>query len=274
MLKHRSFRLVPLLALAALACKPPSVPVTVPAPPVMSWRVATAHLEDIFEAIPNSSIDAFRMETPDEERLRVNASHGEAGVQEDKAHIYGEPAPATTDLMLRRLGVGADDVLYDLGSGRGYFLMQALLTTPLRKAVGVELATSRVAIGLTARQMMSDQGLLQGKLLDLREQDMTQSDCGDATLVYMDSVFFSDQLLDTVAERLSHARHLRGIVMIMKGLPPNPWFEVAGRERWKMSWSPKFGSEVIFYRRTAAPAGRTPEALRTPDPAQPAPTVE
>jgi len=45
-------------------------------------------------------------------------------------------------------------------------------------------------------------------------------------------------------------------VMIMKGLPPNPWFEVAGRERWKMSWSPKFGSEVIFYRRTAAPEGR------------------
>lgn len=250
MIKFR-FPLVPFLVLAVFGCKAPQVA----APPrAMSWRVATAHLDDIFEQIPNSSIDDFRRETPDEERKRVNASHGEAGLKEDKAHIYGEPAPATTDLMLRRLGVGENDVLYDLGSGRGYFLMQALLTTPLRKAVGVELAASRVAVGKAARKMMEEQGLLRGKSLDLREQDMARADYADATVVYMDSVFYSDELLSAVAERLSRAKNLRGIVMIMKGLPPNPWFEVEGRERWKMSWSPRFGSEVIFYRRTAAPA--------------------
>jgi len=251
MMIKRPFLLAPFLVLAVSGCRAPQV--ATPAP-VMSWRVATAHLDDIFEQIPNSSIDDFRRETPDEERKRVNASHGEAGLKEDKAHIYGEPAPATTDLMLKRLGVGKDDVLYDLGSGRGYFLMQALLTTPLRRAVGVELAASRVAVGKAARKRMEEQGLLQGRTLDLREQDMAQADYADATVVYMDSVFYSDELLKTVAERLSRAKNLRGIVMIMKGLPPNPWFEVEGRERWKMSWSPRFGSEVIFYRRTAEPA--------------------
>lgn len=112
------------------------------------------------------------------------SANGEAGLKDGKAHIYGEPAPATTDLMLRRMGAGEKDVLYDLGCGRGFFLMQALLTTPLRRAVGVELAASRVAIGRTAQRMMTGQGLLS-----------------------------------------------------------------------PMSWSPKFGTEIISYRRTAEPAG-------------------
>ncbi|BDU74619.1 hypothetical protein [Mesoterricola silvestris] len=256
MLNRSASRLALLLSLAPLACEAPRTLAPAAArPPVLSWRVASAHLEDIFEQIPSSSIEDFRRDTPDAERVRVNASHGEAGVKDDKAHVYGEPAPATTDLMLRRLGAAEDDVLYDLGSGRGYFLMQALLTTPLRRAVGVELASSRVAVALAARKALEERGLLAGRTLDLREQDMAQADYGDATLVYMDSVFYSDELLRTVAQRLSRAKKLRTIVMIMKGLPPNPWFEVEARERWKMSWSPKFGSEVIFYRRTAAPAG-------------------
>lgn len=234
--------------------EPPLSVVAVP-PALMSWRVASAHLEDIFETIPNSSIDDFRKELPEGERMAINASHGEEGLKEDKAYIYGEPAPASTDLILKRLGVREDDVIYDLGCGRGYFLMQALLTTPARKAVGVELAASRIAIGRQALGKLQDQGLMPaGKELELREQDMAQTGLDDATLVYMDSVFYSDQLLASVARHMARAPRLRAVVMIMKGLPPNPWFELEATERWKMSWSPKFGSEVLFFRRTAAPA--------------------
>jgi hypothetical protein len=53
------------------------------AKPLMTWRVASAYLEDIFAKIPNSSIDDFRRETPDEERALVNASHGETGVKDN-----------------------------------------------------------------------------------------------------------------------------------------------------------------------------------------------
>ena len=225
-------------------------------PKPMSWRVASAYLEDIFAQIPNSSIDDFRKETPEEERFRVNASHGEAGVKEDNAHVYGEPTAVTSDLMFRRVGLGDQDVLYDFGCGRGYFLMQALLTTPIHKAVGVELATSRVNIAKLAHKMMLEQGLLgRDQVLELYEQDMTVANLDDATVVYMDSVFFSDELLNTMARRMSRAKNMRTVVMIMKGLPPNPWFELEGKERLKMSWSPKFGSDVLFYKRTSAPAG-------------------
>ena len=241
-----------------LAAKPAQLAAPAPAaarPALLSWRVASAYLEDIFAQIPNSGIDDFRKDTPDAERALVNASHGEAGIKDDNAHVYGEPTPVTSDLMLNRLALTGQDVLYDLGCGRGFFLMQALLTTPVRRAVGVELAASRLAIGQRARQLMLDQGLMPpGKTLELREEDMAQTGLEEATVVYMDSVFFSDPLLLTVARHLSRAPNFRALVMIQKGLPPNPWFELESTQRWKMSWSPRFGTDVLFYKRTAAPA--------------------
>jgi hypothetical protein len=247
--------LLPMLALPGCKVQPaPALP-TATRPAAMSWRVASAHLDDIFAKIPNSSIDDFRRETPEEERTLVNASHGEAGIKDNKAHIYGEPAPATTQQLLDLLAVDDTDALYDLGCGRGYVLMQALLTSPLRKAVGVELAASRVNAGKAARAMLLEQGLLpKGKTLELYEEDMVQTNLDQATLVFMDSVFFSDQLLLAVAKNMARARNLRKVVMIMKGLPPNPWFELERTERMKMSWSPKFGSDILFYHRTAVPA--------------------
>ncbi len=50
----------------------------------MSWRVASAHLEDIFAEIPHSGIDDLRRDTPEAERLLVNAAHGEAGAFADE----------------------------------------------------------------------------------------------------------------------------------------------------------------------------------------------
>ena len=257
----KSIKPLVLLGIAAalpfqFGCKPALVPPRPAAPALMSWRVAAAHLEDVFEQIPESSIDAFRENIPEEERLRVNAANGEAGIKDNRAYVYGEPSPRATDQILAHCGVNGNDVLYDCGCGRGFFLMQALLTTPLRRAVGVELASSRVEIGRKALRIMAQTNLLPpGKVLGLVDQDMTRTDLADATLVYMDSVFFSDELLATMARNMSRARGLRTVVMIMKGLPPNPWFELESTEKLKMSWSPKFGSDVLYYRRTAAPAG-------------------
>jgi len=146
------------LSFAVLGCEVKTAPAAkveaavIPQPQsrLLSWRVATAYLEDLFAQIPNSSIDDFRKDTPSGERKLINASHGETGVREDNAHVYGEPAPLTTDLMLKGLGAGENDVIYDLGCGRGFFLMQALMTTPARKAVGIELSASRVNVGKQA----------------------------------------------------------------------------------------------------------------------------
>ncbi|BDU77046.1 class I SAM-dependent methyltransferase [Mesoterricola sediminis] len=246
-MRQRPARLMIVAALVlglGSACRVPA-----PAPAPLSWRVAAAHLEDVFADIPGSSIDDFRAGVPEAERHLINASHGAEGISLDKAHIYGEPSPAATDAILRRLGAGRGDVLFDLGCGRGFFLMQALLTTPLPKVVGVELAGSRAAVARAARDRLRAGGLLgPGRVLELREEDLARTDLTGCTLVFMDSVFFSDELLTTVARRLHEAGTVRGLAMIQKGLPPNPWFELAGTERLKMSWSPRFGTDVLFYR--------------------------
>ena len=261
-IKMNSTKFIQALILTALVgtfqsgCRPIMEPSRPLAPAPMSWRVAAANLEDVFEQIPESSIDAFRENIPDEERIRVNAANGEAGLKDNRAYVYGEPSPRATDQMLAHCGVNENDVLFDCGCGRGFFLMQALLSTPIRRAVGAELATSRVEVGRKALELMIRKDLLpRGKILELYDQDMTRTDLSDATLVYMDSVFYSDELLATMARNMSRAKGLRKVIMIMKGLPPNPWFELETTEKLKMSWSPKFGSEVLYYRRTAAPAG-------------------
>ena len=82
---------------------------------------------------------------------------------------------------------------------------------------------------------------------------MTQADLGDATVAFLNSVLFSDELLAAMARRMAHAPGLKRVVMIQKGLPANPWFEAAGTVRLKMSWSPKYGTDVLFYKRTAVP---------------------
>lgn len=237
------------LLLAAGGCRVPDPAPQAPARQPLSLRVATAHLEDIFERIPGSSIEDFRAGIPEEERRAINESHGAQGVAEDKAYIYGEPSPAATDAILRRLGAGADDVLFDLGSGRGYFLMQALLTTPLRRAVGVELSASRAEVSRQARKGLLEANLLApGQALEIRQEDMARTDLSGCTLVFMDSVFYSDELLMTVARHLHEAGTVKRIAMIQKGLPPNPWFELEGTVRLKMSWSPRFGTDVLFFR--------------------------
>jgi len=225
-------------------------------PTLMSWRVASAHLEDIFSQIPNSSIDDFRKSISEEERVKVNASHGKAGLEQNQAHTYGEPQPYSTDLIMAHINIGENDVLYDLGCGRGFMLMQVLMTTPVKRAVGVELAASRINIGKQALNKLISQGLLpSGKKLELIEGDMTKAKLDDATVIFMDSVLFSDELLTTMAKNMSRAKNLRRLVMITKALPNNPWFELEGSERMKMSWSPNNGSEVLFFKRTTAPAG-------------------
>jgi hypothetical protein len=253
--RSRGLVLVLLAAPAALVTQTRcQTPAPAPAPALLSWRVASAYLEDAFGAIPNSSIDDFRRELPDAERNLINAAHGQSGVQEDKAHVYGEPAPQSTDQILGRLDLGEGDVLYDLGCGRGFFLMQALLTTRLERAVGVELAASRVDIGLRAKDTLAGWNLPgRGKVLDLRVEDMTRTDLGGATVAFLNSVLFSDELLATMARRMAQAPGLKRVVMIQKGLPANPWFELTDTVRLKMSWSPKYGTDVLFYKRTAAP---------------------
>jgi hypothetical protein len=59
------------------------------------------------------------------------------------ASTYGEITPAGFRALARRVGLGAQDVFVDLGSGVGRAVVQAALENGVRRSAGVELAASR-----------------------------------------------------------------------------------------------------------------------------------
>ena len=78
---------------------------------------------------------------------RVN---GKAGGQ--KAVTYGEMTEDSwRDVLLRGVGgLSAEDVFFDLGSGRGTLTLQAALEVPGMRCVGVELSRKRHAMAAAA----------------------------------------------------------------------------------------------------------------------------
>jgi len=70
-------------------------------------------------------------------------------------HVYGEITD--TERLCELLGVGADDVLCDLGSGRGQLVLEAAAWGRCRRAVGVEFVPARAVLAAAALAKMSSQ---------------------------------------------------------------------------------------------------------------------
>ena len=60
------------------------------------------------------------------------------------APTYGEITYESTETLFDILKLTTNDVIYDLGSGVGKFIIQAYLNTTVKKAVGVELSSTRI----------------------------------------------------------------------------------------------------------------------------------
>ncbi|GAH13731.1 unnamed protein product [marine sediment metagenome] len=99
---------------------------------------------------------------------------------------YGEITFEATEQLLDYLQVTSDDVLYDLGSGVGKFVVQAYLATPARKVVGVELSPTRHNLAHRIKRGLVDNGLLEDeRVLTFYKENITQTDFSDATIIYL-----------------------------------------------------------------------------------------
>ncbi len=174
-----------------------------------------------------------------------------SGDEEDRilrarsSSMYGEIMPAATEALLDHLNLGPKDVLYDLGSGLGKFVIQAAMSRPLKKCVGIELASSRARI---AREMLHEvrrAGLLETKDVHLEEGDFMRHDLSDATAIYTCSTAFPATLVDRMVFRLSSLK--KGLLLAsVRDLDDNPYFEQVDELRLDMSW--KRRSRVYIYR--------------------------
>ncbi len=176
-------------------------------------------------------------DAPEEDRSAVDRAAG------DRASAYGELPPESAERLLRWLAPTPQDALFDLGSGTGRLVAQAVCTTAVGLAVGVELSRFRHRVALTARDRLLERldvaaaAELRRRLV-LRCEDLRHTDLVRATIVYAGSTCYPDPLLDALAERAAAAPHLRALVSARPlPWPHDPRLEEVGRIRLPMSWS-------------------------------------
>lgn len=159
--------------------------------------------------------------------------------------MYGEIMPAATEQLLGYLKLGPKDVLYDLGSGLGKFILQAALGRQLARAVGIELAVSRARIAHRILQQARREGLLRTPDVRFVQGDFMRHDLSDATVIYTCSTAFPSALVDRLVFRLAALR--TGLVLAsVRDLDDNPYFEQIDELRLDMSW--KRRARLYLYR--------------------------
>lgn len=105
---------------------------------------------------------------------------------EDSRFVYGETPPPVLYRLLRRWGVGPQDVFYDLGSGCGVAVLTAALLAG--RAVGVELVPEAVEFAQRAARV------LEVPNVEFRQGDLLETDLREATFIYAACTLFPKPL--------------------------------------------------------------------------------
>lgn len=158
--------------------------------------------------------------------------------------VYGEMMPAAIGHMIDYLELGERDVFYDLGSGSGKVVLQAAMSVPLRKSVGVELSATRVAQARAVLKEARRLGLVRARACVFRHQDLLEAKLDDATVIYTCSTAFSLRFMTLVARKVARlGRSLRFVTL--QELEERRRFELVDVLRLDMSW--KRRSAVYVY---------------------------
>ncbi len=137
-------------------------------------------------------IDGYDIPHADERLVR--ASRG--------SPTYGELTPSAVKKLVEYLGLNHRDSFYDLGSGTGKVVLQAAMTVPLRRAIGIELAPSRCKDARSILRQARKQGLVRAKTCWFRNHDLLSAKLDDASVIYTCSTAFSRTFMAKLARKL------------------------------------------------------------------------
>lgn len=194
-------------------------------------------MSDVRKEIRRLYRDVDGFEIPKAEEKAVRASRG--------SPIYGELTPAGVARMIDYLDLGPRDVFYDLGSGSGKVVLQTAMTAPVRKAVGVELAATRVAAAKKVLRKARGEGLLVAKACGFRHEDILDTYLADATVIYTCSTAFSVRFLAAVAKRINGLGRPLRFLTLQELVRVPPEFEEAKALRVPTTWTRS--CEVAIY---------------------------
>lgn len=151
--------------------------------------------------------DVWGYDIPEVEEQAIRQSKG--------SPVYGELPPASVTRMLAYMQLTPADVFYDLGSGTGKVVVQAAISAPLKKCVGVELSATRCREAKGVVRRAKREGLLAADSCVIREADLMTTRLSDATVIYTCSTAFSTRFLKKLAGRIvNECRRVRLFVSL------------------------------------------------------------
>lgn len=182
--------------------------------------------------------DICGFEIPKDEEAVVKSSKG--------SPLYGEINHQAVNNLLEYLALGPKDVFVDLGSGVGKVVLHAALKTEVKRAIGVELSTTRHHDALEALKRASEWQPKLKTRCQFINADLMTVDLKEATAIYTCSTAFSQGFMKQFTNRLADFTQNFRLITLQE-LPPTKHFDLEEVLRLDMSWIRK--TAVHIYRR-------------------------
>lgn len=137
--------------------------------------------------------------------------------EEDKVFLtYGEILYPSLKKITDYMDINENDVFYDFGSGVGKVALQVLLTTPVKKAVGIEANSKRndVAVKVYSQVKKEFKELFEHRQLECLQENFLKVDVSDANIIYTCSTLFGTNLLADIGDIVDRCPNIRYLVSI------------------------------------------------------------
>jgi SAM-dependent methyltransferase len=171
----------------------------------------------------------------------LNSEESELISQKGGNGTYGEILFESLQTLIKDVKLTKKDTFYDLGSGIGKACMQVALTTPA-KAIGLELAQSRVSKAVNAKKSLEDKHKIKlGSRLELLEKNILDAKFKPNSVIYMCATCYSEALLNHVVKEV---KNIKGGARIFS-LKQLPGCEPVKTYNLPMTWSS--GTNVYYY---------------------------
>lgn len=150
--------------------------------------------------------------------------------------VYGEITFSAMQTLLDDLHLTKEDVFYDLGCGVGQACIQVALVTPAQ-AVGVELSKTRLKHATEATENLNKiHGIDICNTIEWRQEDISKTNLGNATVLFLCSTCFSNELMQRLVTRFSALpQPLR--IITLRQLPANNFFSLLKKYNLPMTWN-------------------------------------
>lgn len=132
------------------------------------------------------------------------------------AETYGEVLYPSIHKLLSELAFTQQDIFYDLGSGIGKVVLHVYLQTSVKEAYGIELLPGlHERATLAAQQVEHDfQNYVPGKKLEFLLGDFLEIDFQKATIVFINSICFGQDLLLKLGHIINYAPGIHTVITL------------------------------------------------------------